>query len=105
MSTPDLPWYMALIQGSTAIPKSIAKLLDTIGTQVGLFLEPTHIRRKGQVQSSVRIIEAKAEAEIAVIQSQGRLAVRQIEDRAAQRLRSKEARRQRNIEQITQQAA
>jgi hypothetical protein len=61
-------WLMALIQGTTAVPKSVAKLVDTIGEQAGFLLEPAHIRRKGQAMADVKIAEAKADADIAVIE-------------------------------------
>jgi hypothetical protein len=105
----DMPaepsWYMALIQGSTAIPKSIAKLIDTIGEQTGMFLEPTHIRRKGKAEADVAIENVKAESEVAVIELKNKLTLQNIEERAHERVSRREAKRQENIERITAQAS
>ncbi len=64
--SPKPDWIISLIQGTTAVPKSVAKLIDTVGDQIGLFLEPVHIRRKGQAESDVLLAEAKAKVEIAL---------------------------------------
>lgn len=96
--------FLSLIQGTTAIPKAISKLIDTVGDQIGLFLEPTHIRRKGQAQADVTVAEAKAKAEVAVVKLQNKLALRETQDRADERVRKQEAKRQQNIEAITKQA-
>ena len=98
-------WYISLIQGTTAIPTAIAKLIETVGTQTGLFLEPTHVRRKGQAEADVTVAKAKAEAEIAVLQLENRLVIQDRQDRADERTRRREAKRQKNIEAITAQAA
>jgi hypothetical protein len=103
--TPDEAWYMALIHGTTAVPKSVAKLIDTVGDQIGLFLEPIHIRRKGQASIDVLVSKAKAQAEIAVLKIENKLAIESIQDRAAERVLRLEERRQANIESITEQAA
>ena len=55
LPVPEPSWYTSLIQGTTAIPTAIAKLFETVGAQVGLFLEPTHVRRKGQAEADVTI--------------------------------------------------
>lgn len=102
---PQTSWYMALIQGTTAIPKSVAKLLDTIGDQIGLFLEPIHIRRKGQAEADVLVFEANAKAEISVLKVENRLAIKDRQDRAAERVRKKEEKRQANLEAIASKAA
>jgi hypothetical protein len=59
-ASPDC--LMALITGTTAVPVSIAKLIDTVGEQVGLFLEPYHIRRKGKAEADVTVAKAEAKA-------------------------------------------
>jgi hypothetical protein len=102
---PEPSWYMSLIQGTTAVPKSIAKLIETAGEQIGFFLEPIHIRRKGQAEADVTIAKAKAEADIAVVQLENRLALQDIQDRADERIRRRETKRQQNMEAITAQAA
>lgn len=100
----DPSWYITLIQGTTAIPKSVAKLIDTVGGQIGLFLEPIHLRRKGQAEIDVAVAETRGMAEIAVLCLQNKLAIQDIQDRADERVRKREAKRQSNIEAITAQA-
>jgi hypothetical protein len=102
VGTKDL--VMALIQGGTAIPNAVAKLIDTVGSQIGLFLEPTHIRRKGQAEADVLVSEAKAKADIAVIKLQNKQAIQHIEDRTVERLRKREEKRQANLEAIAAKA-
>ncbi len=103
--SPEPDRILALIQGTTAVPRSIAKLIDTVREQIGLFLEPYHIRRRGQAEADVVVTEAKAKADIAVIRLENKLAIRDIEDRAEERVRRQEAKRQENLEAITAQAA
>src|SRR5262249_49897528 len=98
-------WAVALIQGGTAIPKAGGRLLNTVGDQIGLFLEPIHMRRKGRAEADAAVAMARAEAEIAVIKAQGKLAIKNLNDRAEERVRRREARRQQNVEAITAQAA
>jgi len=94
---PEPSWYTSIIQGTTAIPNSIAKLIDTIGTQIGFFLEPTHIRRKGQAEADVTVAMAEAEAKRVVVGQKTRLVVQDIQDRADERIRRREMRRQMNL--------
>jgi hypothetical protein len=91
---------MALIEGTTAVPQSVAKLIDSVGNQLGLFLEPTHIRRKGRAQADVLVSEANAKAEIAVLEINSKLAIQNIQDRAAEKNRRREEKRQANAEAI-----
>jgi uncharacterized protein DUF2806 len=98
-------WWTSLLQGTTAISKSVVKLIDTVGEQIGLFLEPTHIRRKGQAKADTTVINAKAEADVAMIQLQGRLALLDTQDRAYTRVKRKEEKRQKNIEAVVAQSA
>jgi hypothetical protein len=104
LHAPAANWWTSLIQGTTAIPQSVAKLLDTVGQQIGLFLEPTHIRRRGQAEADVTIVKARVEAEIAIVQVQNKLAIQNIQDRADERVRTKESKRQKNMEAIAAQA-
>jgi len=102
--SPNPNWFMSLIQGTTAVPKSVAKLLDTVCEQIGLFLEPIHIRRKGQAESDLSLAEAKAKAAIAVVRIENKDAIQDFEDRIEERLRRREAKRQATREAITAQA-
>jgi hypothetical protein len=105
--TPPEPtnWFLALIQGTTSVPKAVAKLINTVGEQIGFLLEPTHIRRRAAAKADAAMIEAEAESEISLLQFDNRLALQDKKDRAKERVRKKEARRQANIEEITAQAA
>jgi hypothetical protein len=76
-----------------ALSEPACKLIDAIRSAVGIAYEPTRIR--GQ---------AKAEADANIILAKNRVAVRDIEVRATERLINRELRRQKNIEQITQKA-
>jgi len=55
-----------LITGTTAVPKSVAKLINTVGEQIGFSLEPLHIRGKGQAEADSAVAEAKAKAKAAI---------------------------------------
>ena len=101
-SEPSL--LLALIQGGTALPKSIAKLIDTVGDQIGLFLEPMHTRRKGQAEADVQVAEARAKAEIAQLKIRNKVAIQSFEDRAEATVQRRKARQQINIESITAKA-
>jgi hypothetical protein len=98
-------WGIALVQGTTAVPRAAAKLLNTVADQIGFFLEPLHTRRKGKAEADAAVAKAKAEAEIAVIEAKGKLATKDLKDRADERVRRREAKRQQNLEAITAQAA
>jgi hypothetical protein len=98
-------WLVALIQGSTAVPKGVGKLLETIADQIGFSLEPLHIRRRAKAQADAAVTAAKAQAEVAEIQLESKLELQQIKDRAKERVLRKEARRQKNLESIAAKAA
>lgn len=102
---PQNTWYSMLLQGTTAVPKSIAKLFDTVSDQIGLFLEPVHIKRKAVAEADAAIVSAKATAEIREVEVTSKLRIDNIQDRAAERTRKKEQRRQQNIESINAKAA
>ena len=98
-----IPWsnlLNSLITGTTAVPKSVAKLIDTVGEQIGLFLEPAHTRRKGQAKADVAVREAEAKAEVAFVRFESKLAIRDLEDRVEERVRRRETKRQENLESI-----
>jgi Protein of unknown function (DUF2806) len=95
---------LALIQGSTAVPQAVAKLINTVGEQAGLLMEPTHIRRKAQAMADAALIQAKAEVQIAKVELQGKIALQDAARRAQERVARLEEKRQQNIETITVQA-
>ena len=53
---------LATVLGIVALTKSGAKLLDTVADQIGLSLEPMHIRRKSEAEADVLITEETAKA-------------------------------------------
>ncbi len=83
----------------------VSKLVKTVCDQFGLFLEPTHIRRRASAEADAALTKARAGADIEVIECQNKLVIQKMEDRAAQRVRRLEARRQKNLERIAVQAA
>lgn len=70
--------------------RAAEKLADTIRHVVDIAVGPDRIRARAQAQ-----------ADAAIIVAEGRVQVQEIEGRAVERLRKREARRQRNIENIT----
>jgi hypothetical protein len=95
----------ALIVGTTVASAALKKLIETIGHQVGLFLEPVHIRRKGQAEADSKVAMATAQAEVAAIKLQNKIMLREIQDRADERMRQLAIRRQQAVELIAIKAA
>jgi hypothetical protein len=87
-----------LLTSPTAVPKAVAKLLDTCGEQIGLWAEPFHHRRMADARAAAALALAKARVEVETIEVTGRVALVKISDREEARLLAKEARRQRNRE-------
>lgn len=73
-----------------ALSEPITKLIESVRSAVGILYEPTKIRRK-----------AKADADAVVILAKNQANISDIEIRASERLKSREIRRQENIENIT----
>lgn len=71
------------------ISEPISKLIETVGTGVGVLYEPTKIVRK-----------AKAEVKADKIRLEGELDLAEIENRATLRVINREIRRQHNLESI-----
>lgn len=76
------------------ISKPATVLIEKVSNAVGIIYEPTRIRRK-----------AVAEAEAIKIAALAALELKEVEQRALERLVHQEARKQENIESITAQAA
>ncbi len=72
------------------ISEPASKLIEAVRAAVGVVYEPTRIRR-----------QATAEADAALILTKSNLKIEGLQRRAAERLISRELRRQQNIEQIT----
>jgi hypothetical protein len=96
---------LAVVNGTTAVPRAVAKLIETVCDQVGLATRPWHTRRQGQAEADLLVANADAGAEIAAIEAKAAVAVQNVHERAAERVRKKEARRQCNIEAIANEAA
>jgi Protein of unknown function (DUF2806) len=73
--------------------RAAEKLADTVGHVIDIAVGPKRIRARAQAQ-----------ADAAIILAEGRAEVHRIEARAVERLRRREARRQLNIEAITEKA-
>jgi hypothetical protein len=97
--------WLALIQGSTAVPRGVGKLLETVADQIGLSMEPFHIRRKAAAEGDAAITAAKAEAEITQLQLETKLHLAETKDRAKERVWKREVRRQKNLEAIAVKAS
>jgi hypothetical protein len=76
-----------------ALSEPASKLIDAVRASIGLAYAPTHVRRM-----------AKAEADAKMILAKGDAAASDFEVRAAERVRNRELRRQKNIEAVTQKA-
>ena len=103
-----IPWpnlLNSLITGTTAVPNSVAKLIDTVAEQIGFFLEPVHIRRRGRANADVAVAEAEAKADIAAARVKNKLALRTIDDRSEERVLRREVKRQEHLESIVGHAA
>ncbi|MDE0011494.1 MAG: DUF2806 domain-containing protein [Candidatus Poribacteria bacterium] len=75
------------------LSKPANTLIKKITSAVGIFYEPTHIKRVAKAEAKAALIEAKSEIEIS-----------ELHRRAAQRWVEEEAQRQKNMEDITAKA-
>lgn len=81
------------IKDLVGLSEPACKLIDALRATTGVLFEPTRIRRK-----------AKAEAESAIVEAKANLQIRELEHRAFDRIKAREARRQENIENIVEEA-
>lgn len=81
------------IKDLIGVEQPLTKLVESVSNAVGTLYEPTRIRKK-----------AKADAEAAVTLAKAEVQVEELKRRAAERVAHTEARRQRNIDQIIEQA-
>jgi uncharacterized repeat protein (TIGR03899 family) len=65
------------------------KLIDALRATTGVLFEPARIRRK-----------AKADADAAIVEAKANFQIKELERRAFERIKTREARRQENIENI-----
>jgi uncharacterized repeat protein (TIGR03899 family) len=72
-----------------ALSEPASKLIEAVRDAIGVVYEPTRIRRR-----------AKAEADAAIIKLEGEAELFEIAERAAERIKNRELRRQQNIESI-----
>ncbi len=85
--------------------KGIRKLFETTADQIGLYFQPSHTRRIAEANADAREIEERNKVAVQVIRAEGKLVIKDIHERAVERVRSTQERRQRNIEQIVEKAA
>lgn len=97
--------WAQLVLNSTAVPRALGKLIETVGDQIGLFLKPVHTRRQAQADADAVVAHARAKCAIKVLNAENKYLIQEIEDRAEERVREREARRQQNIENISANAA
>ena len=77
------------VKDLVGLSEPACKLIDAIRITTGVLFEPTRIRRK-----------AKADADAAIVGAKADLQIRDLERRAFDRIKHREARRQENIENI-----
>src|SRR5438552_93373 len=94
-----------LAAGTLALPKALAKLIDTVGDQIGFFMEPIHTRRKADADAYEAVAKAGVAERIKVMKVGTRQLIGEIEERAEQRRRSTAVRQQQNVEAVTVHAA
>ena len=84
--------------------KPIDTLIHKISDATGVLYEPRRIRREAKAESDAAITSAKAEAAVDIIKAESEIEITDLHQRAAQRLIQEEAKRQKNIEDITAKA-
>ena len=84
--------------------KPIDTLIHKISDATGVLYEPRRIRRKAEAESDAAIISAKAEAAADIIKAESEIEITGLHRRAAQRLIQEEAKRQKNMEDIIDEA-
>lgn len=77
------------VKDLAGLSEPACKLIDALRATTGVLFEPTRIRRK-----------AKAEADAAIVDAKAQLQIKDLERRAFDRIKHREARRQDNIENI-----
>jgi hypothetical protein len=81
------------IKDLVGVEQPLTKLVESVSNAIGTLYEPRRIRKK-----------AKADAEAAVTLAEAEVQVEELKRRASERIAHTEARRQRNIDQIIEQA-
>ena len=84
--------------------KPIDTLIHKISDATGVLYEPRRIRRKAEAESDAAIISAKAEAAADIIKTESEIEIRDLHRRAAQRWIQEEAKYQKNMEEIIDEA-
>lgn len=93
------------LAGSTEVRSATGKLIHTVRDFLGWQFEPQRIRDIAEAEADARITAAKANAEVELIDAQGKIDVRNLKSRAVLRIASAQQREQANIESIVQEAA
>lgn len=87
-----------------ALGKPIDILINKISEATGVLYEPRRIRRKAKAESEAAIISAKAEAAVDIIKTESEIEITDLHRRAAQRWIQEEAKYQKNMEDIIDEA-
>jgi len=88
-----MPESGLIVKDLAGLSEPACKLIDALRATTGVLFEPTRIRRK-----------AKADADAAIVESKANLQIKELERRAFDRIKSRESRRQQNIENIVEDA-
>lgn len=105
----------SLATGTTVVPKSVAKLIETISDQLGVYLNAGNILRKAKKEADAAVVQAKSEAEVAaikaesagdvaVIKARKKIMIQEFEGRANERVANRELQRQANLESVATQS-
>lgn len=84
------------------ISKPADTLIKKISNAVGGAFAPRQIRRLAQAEAAAAITKAEAAAEVALIQAETEIRITDLHRRAAHRMLDEEAKRQANMEAITE---
>ena len=84
--------------------KPIDTLINKISDATGILYEPRRIRREAEAKSDAAIISAKADAAADIIKTESEIEITDLHRRAAQRLIQEEAKYQKNMEDIIDEA-
>jgi Protein of unknown function (DUF2806) len=115
-NSPEIVKVMVQASSNPETAKFYTKLLETIGNGLGMLFEPLRIRLQAWAESGASISKAKAEREVKVIESQtdGKIELVRIKDRdliadakerAKERVRSRDEKRQEHLEAVAAHAA
>ena len=86
------------------LTKPASLLIEKISNASGVLFTPRQVRRLASANRDAKVIEAEAAREVAKIEAQSEIEITDLHRRAADRWIDEEARRQKNMEDITAKA-